>query len=167
MNTPPVPVVTLLGAGPGDPDLLTIQAVKALRRATVALVDDLVHPGVLRYLRRSTRVVHVGKRGGCASTPQAYINRLMVAEAQRGECVVRVKGGDPYVFGRGGEEADALRQAGIAVQVVNGISAGMAAPASIGVPVTDRRHTRGVALSPALPKPPATPPIGRRWRAAA
>lgn len=146
MNTLPVPVVTLLGAGPGDPDLLTIQAVKALRRASVALVDDLVQPGVLRYLRRSARVVHVGKRGGCLSTPQAYINRLMVAEARRGERVVRVKGGDPFVFGRGGEEADALRQAGIAVQVVNGISAGMAAPASIGVPVTDRRHTRGVAL---------------------
>ena len=146
MNTPPAPAVTLLGAGPGDPDLLTIQAVKALRRASVALVDDLVHPGVLRYLRRSARVVHVGKRGGCVSTPQAYINRLMVAEAKRGECVVRVKGGDPFVFGRGGEEADALRQAGIAVQVVNGISAGMAAPASIGVPVTDRRYTRGVAL---------------------
>ncbi|MBL8315190.1 MAG: uroporphyrinogen-III C-methyltransferase [Rubrivivax sp.] len=146
MNALPVPAVTLLGAGPGDPELLTIQAVKALRRATVALVDDLVQPGVLRYLRRSARVVHVGKRGGCLSTPQAYINRLMVAEAQRGERVVRVKGGDPFVFGRGGEEAHALHQAGIAVQVVNGISAGMAAPASIGVPVTDRRHTRGVAL---------------------
>ena len=146
MNPAPWPAVTLVGAGPGDPDLLTVQAVKALRRATVALVDDLVHPGVLRYLRRGARVVHVGKRGGCVSTPQAYINRLMVAEARRGERVVRVKGGDPFVFGRGGEEADALREAGIAVQVVNGITAGMAAPSAIGVPVTDRRHTRGVAL---------------------
>jgi uroporphyrin-III C-methyltransferase len=130
--------------------------VKALRRATVALVDDLVHPGVLRYLRRSARIVHVGKRGGCASTPQAFIHRLMVAEAQRGEQVVRIKGGDPFVFGRGGEEADALRAAGIAVQVVNGITAGMAGPAAIGVPVTDRRHT------PAWPWSPATP--GRRPR---
>ena len=72
----PLPRVTLIGAGPGDPDLLTIKAVRALRRATVALVDDLVDPGVLRYLRRSARVVHVGKRGGCASTPQTFIHTL-------------------------------------------------------------------------------------------
>jgi uroporphyrin-III C-methyltransferase len=164
--------VFLIGAGPGDPELLTIKAVKALRRATVALVDDLVQPGVLRYLRASARVVHVGKRGGgsCApwgsqaaptprgglpglgrpgarpSTPQAFIHKLMVAEAKRGETVVRIKGGDPFVFGRGGEECDALREAGIDVQVINGLSAGIAAPASIGIPVTDRRHTHGVVL---------------------
>ena len=138
--------VTLVGAGPGDPELLTLKAVKALRQATVALVDDLVHPGVLRYLRRSARVVHVGKRGGCASTPQAFIHKLMVAEALRGERVVRIKGGDPFVFGRGGEECDALREAGIAVDVVGGLTAGIAGPAAMGVPVTDRRHTRGVAL---------------------
>ena len=138
--------VTLVGAGPGDPDLLTVKAIKALRQATVALVDDLVHPGVLRYLRRSARVVYVGKRGGCASTPQAFIHKLMVADALRGERVVRVKGGDPFVFGRGGEECDALRQAGVEVDVVSGLTAGIAGPASIGIPVTDRRFTRGVAL---------------------
>ena len=136
--------VSLVGAGPGDPELLTIKAVRALRRATVVLVDDLVAEGVLRYVRRSTRVIHVGKRGGCASTPQAFIEKLMVAEAQRGERVVRLKGGDPFVFGRGGEECDALRAAGIRVEVISGLTAGMAAPATIGVPVTDRRHTRGV-----------------------
>jgi uroporphyrin-III C-methyltransferase len=141
-----LPKVTLVGAGPGDPDLLTIKAVKALRRATVALVDDLVHPGVLCHLPRSARVVYVGKRGGCASTPQAFIHRLMVAEAQRGETVVRVKGGDPFVFGRGGEECDALRAAGLQVEVIGGLTAGIAGPAAIGVPVTDRRHTRGVVL---------------------
>jgi uroporphyrin-III C-methyltransferase len=140
------PRVTLVGAGPGDPDLLTLKAIKALRRATVALVDDLVHPGVLRYLHRSARVIHVGKRGGCASTPQAFIHKLMVAEALRGERVVRIKGGDPFVFGRGGEECDALREAGVEVDVVGGLTAGIAGPASIGIPVTDRRHTRGVAL---------------------
>lgn len=140
------PRVTLVGAGPGDPDLLTVKAIKALRQATVALVDDLVHPGVLRYLRRSARVVHVGKRGGCASTPQAFIHKLMVAEALRGERVVRIKGGDPFVFGRGGEECDALRDAGIEVDVVGGLTAGIAGPAGIGIPVTDRRFTRGVAL---------------------
>ena len=141
-----MPTVTLVGAGPGDPELLTLKAVKALRRATVALVDDLVQPGVLKYLRRGARVIHVGKRGGCASTPQAFIHKLMVAEAQRGERVVRLKGGDPFVFGRGGEECDALRAAGIEVQVVSGLTAGLAGPAGIGVPVTDRRYTRGVVL---------------------
>jgi len=139
-----LPTVHLVGAGPGDPELLTIKAVKALRQATLALVDDLVNPGVLQYLKRSARIVHVGKRGGCASTPQSFIERLMVAEAQRGERVVRLKGGDPFVFGRGGEEADALRAAGLHVEVISGLTAGMAAPAAIGVPVTDRRHTRGV-----------------------
>ena len=140
------PCVTLVGAGPGDPDLLTIKAVRALRRASVVLVDDLVSDGVLRYVRRSARVIHVGKRGGCVSTPQAFIERLMVAEAQRGERVVRLKGGDPFVFGRGGEECAALRAAGIEVEVINGITAGIAAPAAIGIPVTDRRFTQGVAL---------------------
>jgi uroporphyrin-III C-methyltransferase len=140
------PCVTLVGAGPGDPELLTVKAVKALRRATVVLVDDLVDAGVLSYLRRSARVIHVGKRGGCASTPQAFIHRLMVAQALRGERVVRLKGGDPFVFGRGGEECDALRAAGIEVEVISGLTAGIAGPAAIGVPVTDRRHARGVAL---------------------
>lgn len=148
MNLPAAarPVVTLIGAGPGDPDLLTLRAVKALRRATVALVDDLVHPGVLRYLRRSARVLPVGKRGGCASTPQAFIHKLMVAEALKGERVVRLKGGDPFVFGRGGEECDALREAGLEVEVISGLTAGIAGPAAIGLPVTDRRHAPGVAL---------------------
>lgn len=140
------PTVTLVGAGPGDPDLLTVKAIKALRRATVALVDDLVQPGVLRYLRRSARVIHVGKRGGCASTPQAFIHKLMVAEALKGETVVRVKGGDPFVFGRGGEECDALRDAGVQVAVVSGLTAGLAGPAALGIPVTDRRYAPGVAL---------------------
>lgn len=140
------PVVTLVGAGPGDPELLTVKAVKALRRATVALVDDLVDPGVLRYLPRSARVLPVGKRGGCTSTPQAFIHQLMVAEARRGERVVRIKGGDPFVFGRGGEECDALRAAGIDVEVVSGLTAGIAGPAALGIPVTDRRHAPGVAL---------------------
>jgi uroporphyrin-III C-methyltransferase len=146
MKAVTTPRVLLVGAGPGDPDLLTLKAIKALRQATVALVDDLVHPGALKFLRRSARVIHVGKRGGCASTPQAFIHKLMVAEAVRGERVVRLKGGDPFVFGRGGEECDALREAGIEVEVIAGVTAGMAGPASIGVPVTDRRHTRGVVL---------------------
>jgi uroporphyrin-III C-methyltransferase len=138
--------VSLVGAGPGDPELLTVAAVRALRRATLVLVDDLVGAGVLRYVRRSARIVHVGKRGGCASTPQAFILKLMTAEAQRGETVVRLKGGDPLVFGRGGEEAEHLRAAGVAVHIVNGISSGLAAAAALGVPWTHRQHAHGVLL---------------------
>lgn len=138
------PVVTLVGAGPGDPDLLTIKAVKALRRATVVLVDDLVGDAVLRYVRRTARIVHVGKRGGCHSTPQAFIEKLMVTEARRGERVVRLKGGDPFIFGRGGEEVEHLRAAGLEVNVINGITSGLAAATSLGVPLTHRDHAHGV-----------------------
>src|SRR5438477_8585769 len=136
--------VTLVGAGPGDPELLTVKAVRAIRAATVLLVDDLVGDGVLRYARRSARIVHVGKRGGCASTPQAFIEKLMAAEALKGERVVRLKGGDPFVFGRGGEEAQHLRSLGIEVEVVNGITAGLAAVTSLGAPLTHREHAHGV-----------------------
>lgn len=138
--------VTLVGAGPGDPELLTLKAIRAIRAATVLLVDDLVGDGVLRYARRSARIVHVGKRGGCASTPQAFIEKLMAAEAGKGERVVRLKGGDPFVFGRGGEEAEHLRAMGIAVEVVNGITAGLAATTALGVPLTHRDHAHGVML---------------------
>jgi uroporphyrin-III C-methyltransferase len=138
--------VTLVGAGPGDPELLTLKAVRAIRAATVLLVDDLVSDAVLRYARRSARVVHVGKRGGCASTPQAFIERLMASEALAGERVVRLKGGDPFVFGRGGEEVEHLRTQGIEVEVVNGITAGLAAATSLGVPLTHRGHAHGVVF---------------------
>jgi uroporphyrin-III C-methyltransferase len=138
--------VALVGAGPGDPELLTVKAIRAIRRATVLLVDDLVGDGVLRYARRSARIVHVGKRGGCRSTPQDFIERLMLAEARRGEAVVRLKGGDPFVFGRGGEEAQRLRDAGIEVEVINGITSGLAAATALGVPWTHRDHAHGVLL---------------------
>jgi len=138
--------VTLVGAGPGDPELLTLKALRALRAATVVLADDLVGAEVLRYVRRSARLVHVGKRGGCASTPQAFIEKMMAAEALKGEQVVRLKGGDPFVFGRGGEEAEHLRALGVQVDVVNGITAGLAAATSLGVPLTHRDHAHGVIL---------------------
>jgi len=136
--------VHLVGAGPGDPELLTLKAVRAIRAATVLLVDDLVSDGVLRYARKSARIVHVGKRGGCASTPQAFIEKLMAAEALKGERVVRLKGGDPFVFGRGGEEAQHLRTLGIRVEVVNGITSGLAAVTALGAPLTHRDHAHGV-----------------------
>ncbi len=138
--------VLLVGAGPGDPELLTLKAVRALATADVVLVDDLVHPDVLAHAAAHARIVHVGKRGGCASTPQAYIDRLMIAEASAGRRVVRLKGGDPCLFGRGGEEMEALRAAGIAVEIVNGITAGVAAATSAGVPLTHRNHAHGVAF---------------------
>ncbi|SCC95490.1 Uroporphyrinogen-III C-methyltransferase [Thiomonas sp. X19] len=145
-STRTAPAVHLVGAGPGDPELLTLKAVRVLQQASVALVDDLVDEGCLQHLPPSCRVVHVGKRGGCASTPQAFIERLMVAEALRGERVVRLKGGDPLLFGRAGEEIAALRAAGIAVEVVPGITAGVAAAAASAVSLTHRDHARGVAF---------------------
>ena len=138
--------VSLVGAGPGDPELLTVKAVRAIRAATVLLVDDLVDDAVLRYARRSARIVHVGKRGGCASTPQAFIEKLMAAEALKGERVVRLKGGDPFVFGRGGEEVEHLRALGLQVEVINGITSGLAAATTLGVPLTHRDHAHGVIL---------------------
>jgi len=110
------------------------------------LVSDAVLAAVLKGRRGAPRVVHVGKRGGCRSTPQAFIEKLMVSQALAGERVVRLKGGDPFVFGRGGEEAEALRAHGIEVEVVNGITSGMAAATALGVPWTHRQHAQGVML---------------------
>ena len=136
----------LVGAGPGDPELLTLKAVKALKRAEVILCDDLVGEDILAYARPDARVVHVGKRGGCKSTPQEFIERLMIAQARAGRIVVRLKGGDPMVFGRGGEECAALREAGIEFEVVNGITAGCAAATALGIPLTHRALCHGAIL---------------------
>lgn len=136
--------VALVGAGPGDPELLTLRAARAIAEADVILIDDLVDRRVLAHARADARVVEVGKRGGCVSTPQAFIERLLVGEAIAGRNVVRLKGGDPFLFGRGGEEVAQLRAHGIPVDVVPGITSGMAAPAAVGIPVTHRDCTRGV-----------------------
>ena len=138
--------VCLLGAGPGDVELLTLKAVRALRGADVALVDDLVSREVLQFLPQHARVIKVGKRKGCRATPQAFIERLMVRFARRGLQVVRVKGGDPFVFGRGGEEAQRLRAAGIEVEIVSGVTSGTAAPAALGIPLTHRDCAHGVTF---------------------
>lgn len=137
---------TLVGAGPGDPELLTIKAARAIASASVLLVDDLVSDAILALAPAQARIIHVGKRGGCRSTPQAFIERLMVAETLAGENVVRLKGGDPFIFGRGGEEVQALQAAGIEPQVINGITAGLAGPTALGVPLTHRAHAQGVLL---------------------
>jgi uroporphyrin-III C-methyltransferase len=138
--------VTLVGAGPGDPELLTLKALKAIRSATVLLVDDLVSPEIVAYASPTARIVHVGKRGGCKSTPQAFIERLMIMAAREGEDVVRLKGGDPFIFGRGGEEVEHLKAAGVEVEIVNGITSGLAAVTSLGVPLTHREHAHGVVF---------------------
>ena len=145
--------VTLVGAGPGDPELLTLKAVRAIGAATVLLVDDLVSDAVLAHASPGARIVHVGKRGGCKSTPQAFIEKLMVMAAREGEVVVRLKGGDPFIFGRGGEEVEHLHSEGIAVQVVNGVTAGLAGLSSLGVPLTHREHAHGVVFVTGHAKP--------------
>ena len=107
----------------------------------------------------------MGKRGGCRSTPQRFIEQLLIREARAGHKVVRLKGGDPFVFGRGGEEMAALRAAGVTVEVVNGITAGLAAPAAVGIPVTHRALVHGVALVTGHAAEGAEDPIGAHWRA--
>lgn len=156
--------VILVGAGPGDPELLTLKALKAIQRATVLFVDDLVSNDIVAFASPDARVVYVGKRGGCKSTPQAFIEKLMLMAAKEGENVVRLKGGDPFIFGRGGEEVENLRAAGIEVEVINGITAGLAAVTSLGVPLTHRQHAHGVVFVTGHAKPGDA---GTDWRALA
>ncbi len=138
--------VYLVGAGPGDVELLTLKAVRAIGEADVVLLDDLVNREVLRLARPQAKVVEVGKRGGCRSTPQAFIEKLMVRLARTGKTVARVKGGDPFVFGRGGEEMVALRAGGIEVEIVSGVTAGMGVTAAMDIPVTHREICNGVSF---------------------
>ena len=151
---------TLVGAGPGDPELLTLKALKAIQAATVLFVDDLVNPAIVAFAQSSARIVYVGKRGGCKSTPQAFIEKLMVMAVKEGDNVVRLKGGDPFIFGRGGEEIEALHAAGIEVTVVNGITSGLAALTSLNVPLTHRDHAHGVVFVTGHAKPGDT---GTNW----
>ena len=129
--------VSLVGAGPGDPALLTRAAAERLRRADLVLYDALVGADTLRIARRARRF-SVGKRAGRPSVSQDTIHRVMIRAARRGLRVVRLKGGDPFVFGRGGEEALALRAAGIPFEVIPGVTSAVAAPALAGIPVTHR-----------------------------
>lgn len=163
LSSSPIPQgsCTLVGAGPGDPELLTIKAAKAIAAASVLFVDDLVSDAILAHANPNARVVYVGKRGGCKSTPQAFIEKLMVAAVHEGENVVRLKGGDPFIFGRGGEEVEHLREAGIAVQVINGITSGLAGLTSLGAPLTHRDRAHGVLFMTGHAKPGDS---GPDWR---
>lgn len=136
--------VWLVGAGPGDPGLLTVRAAEALRRADLVLHDALPGRAVLRLVRAGAKIVPVGKRKGAAPLSQAAINARLVAGARAGLRVVRLKGGDPFTFGRGGEEAEHLRRHGVAVEVVPGVTSAAGCAAAIGVPLTHRGLAHGV-----------------------
>lgn len=138
--------VTLVGAGPGDPGLITVRGLARLRAADVVLHDRLAAPELLREVRRDAVVVDVGKRAGGTGIGQEGINRLLVEHARAGRRVVRLKGGDPFVFGRGAEEMDACLAAGVPCTVVPGVSSAIAAPAAAGIPVTARGESRAFAV---------------------
>ena len=138
--------VYLIGAGPGDPQLLTLKAARALSACDVVLIDDLVNRGCLAHARWNARVIEVGKRGGGRSTSQVFIEKSLVAFARQGHVVARLKGGDPFVFGRGGEELQSLLSHGIEVEVIPGVTAGTAVPAALGIPVTHRGLAHGVTF---------------------
>jgi uroporphyrin-III C-methyltransferase/precorrin-2 dehydrogenase/sirohydrochlorin ferrochelatase len=138
--------VTLVGAGPGDPDLLTIKALRALQDADVVFYDELVSPEILDRIRRDAHRVPVGRRVGKPGIGQDAIHRLLIEAAQSGKRAVRLKGGDSFIFGRGGEEIEALRQAGIAYAVVPGITAGIGAAAALEVPLTFRHEALRITL---------------------
>ncbi len=138
--------VYLVGAGPGNPDLMTLKAVKTLKRADVVIYDSLVTKDVMKNVPSSAKKIFVGKRPGSHTMPQNKINRIMIEKAREGKTVVRLKGGDPFLFGRGGEETQDLRKQGIKFEIVPGVTSALAAPAYAGIPLTHRAYASSVAI---------------------
>lgn len=138
--------VYLVGAGPGDPGLLTVRGLELLRKAEVVVYDRLVNPALLEYAPPEATRIFAGKLTGSHSLPQEEINKLLISHARRGREVIRLKGGDPFVFGRGGEEAEALAVAGIPFEIVPGISSAVAVPAYAGIPLTHRQLSSSFAV---------------------
>src|SRR5437879_3033295 len=158
--------VYLVGAGPGDPGLMTVRAVELIASADVILHDRLIPPGALDAARTDAELVYVGKQPGAAAVPQDEIERRMIEAAKAGRSIVRLKGGDPFVFGRGGEEGEALAAAGVPFEVVPGVTAGVAAPAYAGIPVTHREDASAVAFVTGH-EDPAKDDAARDWDALA
>lgn len=158
-------VVHLVGAGPGDPDLLTLRALRVLQDADIVFYDKLVDARVLDLIRRDAERFYVGKTKGDHSVPQREIEARLIAEARKGRRAVRLKGGDPFVFGRGGEEVEALRAAGVAVHVVPGITAAIGIAAELGAPLTHRDLAHAVTFISGRGKDGASPDLD--WRALA
>lgn len=138
--------VYLIGAGPGDPKLLTLKAAEAIGACDVIVYDHLVNPEVLAHSRQNAELIYAGKHGGEPSISQAQINRLLIGRALEGQVVARLKGGDPFIFGRGGEEAEALVEAGVDWEVIPGVSSGVAAAAYAGIPLTHRGRSSSVTF---------------------
>ncbi|MCE5265218.1 MAG: uroporphyrinogen-III C-methyltransferase [Deltaproteobacteria bacterium] len=138
--------VYIIGAGPGDPGLITLRGAAAIREADVVIYDHLAAPEILGHARENVRLIYAGKQGGDHTLSQDEINRRLVEEAGAGAVVARLKGGDPFVFGRGGEEAEVLRAAGIPFEIVPGVTSAIAVPAYAGIPLTHRNHTSTVAF---------------------
>ena len=157
--------VYLVGAGPGSPDLLTVRAARLLAAADIVVHDRLVDSRILEMAAPTATVIDAGKYPGGPSDAQAHINTVLVDAARRAAVVVRLKGGDPYVFGRGGEEAVALRSAGIEVEVVPGVSSAIAGPAAAGIPVTMRGLSSGFTVIAGHQDPAGTDPLD--WEALA
>lgn len=137
--------VFLVGAGPGDPDLITIKAIRCLQQANVVLYDRLINRQLLGYAA-DAKLIYIGKTAGGHSTLQPDIEQLLIGHALDGKIVVRLKGGDPFVFGRGGEEAQALKRAGVPYEIIPGVSSAIAAPAYAGIPVTHRDYASSLAI---------------------
>ena len=166
-ETPRAPgLVSLVGAGPGDPELLTLKALKRLRRADAVVHDRLLTPELLELCPPLAEMIDVGKvPGRHGAGRQREINDLLVHLGREGKRVVRLKGGDPFVFGRGGEEALALSEAGVAFEIVPGISSALAAPAAAGIPVTHRGLSTSVTVATGHPRAGGHPDAGHDWEA--
>jgi len=146
MTTIPIGRVYLVGAGPGDPELITLKGKRCLETADVIFYDELANSELLDYAGADAELIYVGKKSGTHCTDQREIEALLIDKAREGRNVVRLKGGDPFIFGRGGEEAQALGAAGVPFEIVPGVSSAIAAPAYAGIPLTHRLHSSSVAI---------------------